>query len=112
MASGPDLQHAQRVDEGARGRSRRRATLFSLLGATLVCGAVAAGLAVLLLRRWLAADARRVAASLIACPVEATVVESISSGWSESWHVEGCGARGTMFCELTDPKCSWVSDPR
>jgi hypothetical protein len=78
-----------------------------VLGSTVLVLGVALAVA-LFVRRALENDARRVAERLLGCPhVE---VRWTSTGFADHWRVEGCGRRGTMVCEPTDPGCFFVPD--
>lgn len=77
--------------------------------AIAVVVALAVGAAVV---TWRAAarEARDLASRLTGCPAADITVEMMHFGDTESWHIDGCGIRGTLTCEPTDPGCYIVPD--
>ena len=85
----------------------RRPVRRGLVGLAVVLLGVAVAVP-LLVYRAVVDDARRTAARLLGCPT--VQVEAQSWGDTEHWRVEGCGVRGTMICEPSDPGCAIVEE--
>jgi hypothetical protein len=64
--------------------------------------------ALLVVRRALESDARRTAERLLGCPTDD--VAWVTFGVTDRWRVEGCGVRGLLVCEPTDPGCFVVPE--
>ena len=78
-----------------------------VVGLAVVVVGVAFAVA-LLVRRAAEQDARTTAARLLGC--SAVDVKWVSLGDTEHWRVEGCGMRGILVCEPSDPGCFIVPD--
>ncbi len=61
-------------------------------------------------RRVATHDARQLTARLTGCPADEIDLEMEHFGDTESWRIEGCGIRGTLRCEPTDPGCIVIPD--
>lgn len=55
-------------------------------------------------------DARQLTSRLLGCPADEIELSMESFGDTEAWRVEGCGVRGTLRCEPTDPGCIVIPD--
>jgi hypothetical protein len=88
----------------AMARSSIRPWLVGLL--VLLVGVAFA--VTLFLRRRAEQDARATAARLLGC--KAVDVKWVSLGDTEHWRVEGCGMRGILVCEPSNPGCFIAPD--